>query len=626
MDRYGILIAVAAMLAVLSIGAHVVAAAQLPTTSYSITQGESVTLTYPAVAGCSATCAYSWVLSGAPQGVTTYDSGTFLANKCYNPQNAQQCGGAGILSTSTSYQVSTTTQTTPGSYVYTMYVYNPSNANLVDFAFTVAVAYTPQPLSVTTTPSGTVGGSSSPIAISATVSGGSGSYAYQWYSSISGSSSCSSGSQISGAQSYIYSATTHLRPVYYCVSVSDSQTGSTGSSSWVEVTGVSQPAGQTSTTSTTTVLYNLPSLQTETIACNSGILGTITGISTCGCGLLPSLTATQIKSNEPWYCPINEQVYNQWSQWIPLVIVASLIAFLVSAVIFMAGVALGSAKIRNFGQSEFYEAIATALVAVGFVYVSSVMFGVIPGTLVGAINPYATSFNLIASTINSAQNMYASIYNVYIPLSYSSSLNIKFGGLGSGLLASIANLVGALSQTFSNAYAPAVKILFLTPANALAGFLVDGMAILYGEYYLLLFFSVAAVPVFLLPGVILRAFVPTRAMGGAMIAIGIGFFFVMPSLFATAFYFTAPGVMRDMATANANFAYLANQPSSISDISPTAPLVTDLQYAQSSLSGFWFMILFYPALTIAITYAFVQQLAQLIGGSYRASSRIRSWL
>ena len=387
-----------------------------------------------------------------------------------------------------------------------------------------------------------------------------------------------------------------------------------------------QLASQASSTSTTTALYNLPSLQTETIACSQNLLGTITGISTCGCGLLPSLTATQIQSNEPWYCPINEQIYNQWSQWIPLVIVASLIAFLVSAVIFMSGVALGSAKIRNFGQSEFYEAIATALVAVGFVYVSSVLFGVIPGTLVGAINPYATSFNLIASTINSAQNMYASIYNVYIPLTYSASLTVTMGGLGGSLLSSIVNIVGALSQTFHNIYAPAVKILFIAPANALAGFLVDGMAILYGEYYLLLFFSVAAVPVFLLPGVILRAFLPTRAMGGTMIAMGIGFFFVMPSLFATAFYFTAPGVMRDMAIANANFAYLANQPSSISDISPTAPLVTDLQYAQSSLNGFWFMILFYPALTIAITYAFVQQLAQLIGGSYRASSRIRSWL
>ncbi len=377
----------------------------------------------------------------------------------------------------------------------------------------------------------------------------------------------------------------------------------------------------------TTAIYNLPQLQTQSIACSQGPLGTILGsIGNCNCGLLPSTLAAQIQSNEPWYCPINEQVYNQWHQWLPLIIVATLIAFLISAVIFMTGVALNSSKIRNFGQSEFYEAIVTALVAVGFVYVSAVMFGVIPGTLVGAINPYATSFNLIASTIDSAQNMYASIYNVYMPLSYATSLDITFGGAGSGLLASAANLIGSVTQLFSSTLAPAAKILFLAPANALASFLVDGMSILYAEYYLMLFCSVASVPVFLLPGVILRAFLPTRAMGGTMIAMGIGFFFIMPSLFATAFYFTAPGIMSQMATANSNFAYLSNQPSAVTNLSPTSPLVTDLQYAQSSLNGFWFMILFYPALIIAVTYAFVQQIAQLIGGSYRASSRLRGWI
>ena len=113
------------------------------------------------------------------------------------------------------------------------------------------------------------------------------------------------------------------------------------------------------------------------------------------CGLLSGQIANTITSNEPWYCPISNQVTNQWESWLPVMLVVTLISFFLAAIIFMAGVALGSAKIRNYGAAEFYEAIATAIIVVAFVYICAVLFGLGPGALSPEINPYATAFNLM---------------------------------------------------------------------------------------------------------------------------------------------------------------------------------------------------------------------------------------
>ncbi len=345
------------------------------------------------------------------------------------------------------------------------------------------------------------------------------------------------------------------------------------------------------------------------------------------CGLLPSTIASQISTSEPWYCPINVEVYVEWLQWLPDMIIAALLAFLLSSAIFMAGVVLKSAKIRNFGMAEFYEAIVTSIIVGAFIYICAVMFGLLPGFYVGTINPYATAFSLISSTINSAQALYASLYNTYFDLAFATSISVSISGAGSGLVSSFINAIGIVPNIFVNAYSIVAQLLFMDPATAIGSLLVDGIYLLYAEYYLLLFFATAAIPVFLVPGVILRALVPTRALGGTMIAMAIGFYLIMPSLFSVAYYFTSTSVLQGMSQANAQASYISNTGAgTIGAISQSNPLAVSLQTIKNGLNGFWMLILFYPALIIAVTYSFIQQFAQLIGGSYRASSRIRSFI
>jgi hypothetical protein len=351
---------------------------------------------------------------------------------------------------------------------------------------------------------------------------------------------------------------------------------------------------------------------------------------TQACGLLSPQLASTITAQEPWYCPISNQVTNEWKQWLPVMVIVTLIAFLIASVIFMAGVALGSAKIRSYGLAEFYEAIATAIIVGAFVYVCAVVFGLGPGVLVGGINPYATAFNLMGSTIASTQNMYSSIYASYIPLSESTSVSIGISGPEAGLTRKVyfasAEVAAAESAVFLNVYDFLITVLYLNPAEALSKLLVEGISVLYGEYYLLVFFSVAAIPVLLVPGIIFRALLPTRGLGGVMIAMAIGFYLVMPALFSAVYFFTAPGLTKDINLANAQMQSIALSGGVVT--SPQSPLVQDLNNSQAALSGFWMLVLFYPVMIIAFTYSFIVQISKLIGGTYQSTAmgRIRRFI
>ncbi len=340
------------------------------------------------------------------------------------------------------------------------------------------------------------------------------------------------------------------------------------------------------------------------------------------CGLLPSSIQQQVQTGEPWYCPINDQIYSQWSNDIPLAFLAVLVAFMIAAIIFMAGTAFGNDRIRNFGIGELYEATATAIIVGAFMYLCAVIFGILPAIVAGPINPYATSLNLITSTIASAESMFTSLFNVYMELSFAVSPTI-IPSVGGGIGALARTLISTLPQILVNVLSIPVTIFFLDPALAISTFLADGISVLYAEYYLLVFFATAAIPAFLIPGVILRAIFPTRAVGGVLIAFAIGFYLVMPTLFAVAFYFTAPSVMLSMQVANAQITRFGTGPLTQA-ISPSSPLVLQLNAVQSSLNGFWLLILFYPSLIIAMTYTAIQEISRFIGGATAVSARAGS--
>ena len=335
------------------------------------------------------------------------------------------------------------------------------------------------------------------------------------------------------------------------------------------------------------------------------------------CGLLPPSLEQTVQSTEPWYCPINESIYFSWQGYIPIAIIVVLIAFLIAGGIFMVGAATKNSRIRNFGVGELYEAIASAIIVVLFLYISAVVFGLVPGVFVGAINPYATALHLITTTINSAENVYNELFRTYFYDMYLSSIKATIS-TPAYPAANITNEIVPLAFL-------GLDIFYIEPTAVITSFIADGILALYAEYYLIVFFAVAAIPVFLVPGVILRAILPTRSLGGILIATAAGFYFVMPLLFAVAFYFTAPHLITQLNAESALLArYGAGRGAELNALTSTSPLVTNLSSIESTINSFWLLILFYPALISAVTYAFIVQLANFIGGTARMSGRLRA--
>lgn len=342
------------------------------------------------------------------------------------------------------------------------------------------------------------------------------------------------------------------------------------------------------------------------------------------CGGLSADQAQTVSAATPWYCPINNQIYDAWQGSVDYALLAVLLAFAVAGLIFMIGVAAKSEKIRTFGMGELYEAIASAIIVVLFVYICAVLFGLVPSFVVGPVNPYATAFNLMVSTMQQAETMYNSLYIPDVVDSFYASTSVTIQ------VQTITGGTPALSppvRLFRPIYAATLQLLVLGPILALTNFISDALVIIYSEYYMLVFFSVAAIPAFLVPGVIFRAVLPTRALGGILIALAMGVYLVMPTLFAVAYYFTAPTALQQLTTVNLLLnRYAAGSGAITNAVTPTSPLVLQLQNVNNAMSGFWLLILFYPMLIIAMTYAFVSQIANFIGGAYRAASSMRKFI
>ena len=297
---------------------------------------------------------------------------------------------------------------------------------------------------------------------------------------------------------------------------------------------------------------------------------------------------------------------------LPIMLIAVLIAFAIAAMIFLAGAALKNDRIKNFGIGEIYEAIASAIIVGLFLYIAWVVVVVIPGFLVGPnVDPLSFSMNAISSVEASAMltlstqvyapyfNDIATIYNTFTVWIPSASLTIS---------QPITTEIGQFLIFFTT----------LQPLLAIAQFLIDAIYALSVEYYFIQFFALIAIPGFIAPGVVFRAFMPTRSFGGTLIAMGMGFYVVMPTLFAFSYAVVCPGAVQNAQTC----APTANQ---------VPPAVQNLPIEGgngnpigSFLSPFWLMLLFFPALVLALTYSFIATVSNFIGASTSMGGRLRA--
>lgn len=325
-----------------------------------------------------------------------------------------------------------------------------------------------------------------------------------------------------------------------------------------------------------------------------------------------------VNSTAPWYCnQINQALLKYWQIWEPVALLAVFVSFSIASIIFGAGIFLRNDRIRNFGIGEYYEAIASALIVIGFSFIAAVMFGLIPGAAAGPVNPYVTSLTYMSNTITTLQAESGQLWSIAAKDGFFISITFDFCPPGSG---PNPFTCAEIPQLFSYA----IYWLYYIPSFTLLDLQFDILGILYSEFWIILFFMYVAIPVFLVPGVILRSLIPTRGLGGMMIAAAIGFYMVMPLLFSVAFYFTNTATQQCTSQGTVDLQNYGNGVGAQTNaITPSSPLVQTLNSIQVCMDSYWLSVLFYPALIMALTYAIILQIAEFIGGMAQLSGRIR---
>jgi len=311
-----------------------------------------------------------------------------------------------------------------------------------------------------------------------------------------------------------------------------------------------------------------------------------------------------INAIAPWYCSqINQAAYKVFTGWEPVLMLAVLFSFTIAAVIFVAGIAARNSKLRSYGIGEFYEAGASLIFVVFFMLLAALIFGIIPGLYIG-VDPYNTSLTYIYNTINATQGLLTALYNPAMFAYFYASISITVTTLAT------------ISSIFQYSAIP-LEILFIIPATALSSLLVEGLMVLYTEFYLILFAMYASIPVFLIPGIFLRSIMPTRSVGGLLIGAAIGFYFILPTLFSIAFFFTSEGTMQAFTAATAQLNSISQGGNAITNGAlPNGPnsIPQEIKTIQESMGSFWISVIFYPALILALTYFSITTIADLLGG------------
>jgi hypothetical protein len=318
----------------------------------------------------------------------------------------------------------------------------------------------------------------------------------------------------------------------------------------------------------------------------------------------------------PWYCSqINQAVAGVWQSWAPVAIGTIMLAFLIAAAIFMLGTAMKNDKVRNFGVGEMYEASATALIAIFFLTLCAILFGLIPAFTTGPVNPYDTSLSYLNSMIGASRAATTSVYNVIMVDSYYASWTLGVSAPGFSWGGEIEAL---------NSLASGVLTLFVLPGEQVCKLMVDGMLALSVQFYIIVFFMYLAIPVFLIPGIIFRAIFPLRGLGGMLIAVAIAFYVVLPLLVSVAYYFTSTSVIGQLdAASQALTVHGQGTLAQTNAASPSSPLVTDVKGLESSMGAFFLAVMVYPALILAITYVAMREIAEFIGGVSKMSGKLK---
>ncbi len=307
------------------------------------------------------------------------------------------------------------------------------------------------------------------------------------------------------------------------------------------------------------------------------------------------------------------------TSWQTYSILAFLISVSILALIYMISYLLNSNEIRMMAHEEMYQAIATAVMIGLFVSVMTwVNVSLSPALAVadsksGTVLEAAIEYNTYI--INLTQSNYFDPLETYVKkVGKEASRSAYCSFLGSGMNLVICSSMNSIRGPLSMAY------------NAVAFALAD----LFAQKLILQIANTTLISVLLPLGIFFRSFKFSRAAGGALIAITIGFYLIFPAsvLFGD--------VLVRTVSSNPSYKYLAAAPPAIiipncDPFNPDEDQMKVFFYAVIKNGPFYEPLVFHviircvmmTIMSLIITLTAIRSMAQYFGSEIEVSGLVR---
>jgi len=312
---------------------------------------------------------------------------------------------------------------------------------------------------------------------------------------------------------------------------------------------------------------------------------------------------------EPWYQSEYGRVAEIWNVWAPVAFAGVTVAFLVVAVAYMIAIGFDLPELKMWAKSEFYQALASAVLVGGFLALTWVMLDEGMAKILGQnVNPFKMADAYLSDLSVKLQNLYR--WNYFK----------NFGVEGISTISIYVNATGIDISPLAF-----LKPLIIEPLHLANYYVIQFLIIIAMWQGILNFFKTSAFATFLPLGVILRIFPPTRGAGGLLIAIAIGFFIVFPTMFAFIMMMTEEenalgeelkgekaSVGVDLAAFNA-CEHDIESAAKVAEEQTDPTILSKINTYYFFLPVIWLKILFYPLVVMAVTVTFIKVLSPLLG-------------
>ena len=226
----------------------------------------------------------------------------------------------------------------------------------------------------------------------------------------------------------------------------------------------------------------------------------------------------------------NLRVTSTYTSILDISLLIVLMVLMVLGIVYALGVAFKFDKFVTFVKTEYIESFANlaiiAFISLGIAGLDGIVFGMVQ--LASAAIPSSVG---TATTANNLNGIYVSICNNYVNdvtdqvlnVMYAQGFSFILSGFQSVSLELMPNGFGIILHPYSGLGIIIASLGVYTSFSASLGALEVGVIFFLSFIYFLF-------PLFMFAGILFRSFPWTRALGGSMIALFIGFYIIFPAI------------------------------------------------------------------------------------------------